>query len=43
MSENIAIAWISLTVSVHSFLGKNSKIILNNIFGEFSYNCFEVV
>ena len=39
MSENIVIAWISLTVSVKSVFGKNQKIILNNIFGKFSYNC----
>jgi len=39
MSEEIAIAWISLTVSVKSVFANNSKIILNNIFGKCSYNC----
>ena len=38
MSEDIAIAWTNLTVSVKSFSAKSQKIILNNISGNFRFN-----
>ena len=38
MDKNIAIAWIDLSLSVKSFLGRNQKLILNNISGSFNYN-----
>src|ERR1700712_1306034 len=38
MSENIAIAWTDLTVSVRPFLAKNEKVILNKISGKFEFN-----